>query len=135
MSTWSPDELDRIGGADELRLASYRDDGSLRPAVTIWVVRVGDGLYVRSAYGPRNGWYRRALAAGRGRVNAGGGEREVRFARATDADPAAVDAAYHAKYDRYGRRVVDSVVGPHVHDLTIELTPADRPHPTGTSTP
>ena len=50
-STWTDQELDRIGGAEELQLASERTDGSLRPYVTMWVVRAGDDLYVRSAYG------------------------------------------------------------------------------------
>ena len=49
MSTWTSDELDRIGAAEELELASLRRDGTLRPYVTMWVVRAGDDLYVRSA--------------------------------------------------------------------------------------
>lgn len=69
--TWSPDELDRIGAADELQLRSDQADGTARPYVTIWVVRAGDELFVRSAYGPDNGWHRRALASGTGRVRAG----------------------------------------------------------------
>ena len=64
MSSWTDDELRRVGGAEELQVASYRRDGSLRPYVTIWVVRSGDDLYVRSAYGPENGWFRRAEASG-----------------------------------------------------------------------
>ena len=44
MTTWTSDELDRIGSADELRIASPRADGTLRPYVPIWVVRVGDDL-------------------------------------------------------------------------------------------
>ncbi|HXZ71158.1 MAG TPA: DUF2255 family protein, partial [Streptosporangiaceae bacterium] len=62
MTTWPPDELERIGDAEELQLASRRPDGSLRPYVTMWVVRAGSDLYVRSAYGPDNPWYRRATA-------------------------------------------------------------------------
>jgi hypothetical protein len=72
MSAWSPDELERIGRATELRVASRRSNGSLRPYVTIWVVGVGDELYVRSAHGPTNGWYRRAKASGAGRIHTGG---------------------------------------------------------------
>ena len=64
MSTWTPDELARIGDADELRVASYRRDGTLRKYVIIWVARDGDDLYVRSAYGPENGWYVRAKRSG-----------------------------------------------------------------------
>ena len=51
MTAWTADELDRIGRADELRIASRRADGSLRPYVTIWTVRSGDDIYVRSAHG------------------------------------------------------------------------------------
>jgi hypothetical protein len=39
----------------------------LRPYVTMWVVRANDELYVRSAYGPNNPWFRRAKASGAGR--------------------------------------------------------------------
>lgn len=28
MATWTTEELDRIGGADELQLTSFRDDGA-----------------------------------------------------------------------------------------------------------
>lgn len=121
MTTWTQDELDRIGGADELRLASNRGDGTLRPYVTMWVVRAGDDLYVRSAYGPDNPWYRWAKASGTGRVRAGGLERDVAFADADPSAQAAIDAAYHAKYDRYGPRMVGTVVGPAAEAVTIRL--------------
>jgi hypothetical protein len=52
MTTWSNHELERIGNAQELRLASARADGSLRAYTTMWVVRVGDEIYVRSAAVP-----------------------------------------------------------------------------------
>lgn len=61
MSAWGPDELDRIGRATELQIASRRSDGSLRPFVTIWTVRTGDDVYVRSAHGYENPWFQRAL--------------------------------------------------------------------------
>jgi len=80
MTTWTDDELSRIGEAQELQLASARRDGDLRAYVTMWVVRVGDDLYVRSAYGANNPWYRRAKASGSGRLRAGGVERDVSFA-------------------------------------------------------
>lgn len=123
MSTWTDEELSRIGGADELRLASRRPDGTLRRDVTIWVVRVGTDLYVRSAYGATNPWFRRARASGTGRVRAGGLERDVAFEPAPDDVHDDVDAAYHAKYDRYGPRLVGTVVGPAVRDVTVRLVP------------
>lgn len=111
MTTWTNEDLNRVGEAEELQLASVRNDGTLRPYVTMWVVRVGDDLYVRSAHGPDNPWYRRAKASGAGRIRAGGVERHVTFADAAPGAHPAIDAAYHAKYDRYGPAIVGSVVG------------------------
>jgi hypothetical protein len=123
MTTWTPDDLDRIGSAEELRLASRRPDGTLRPDVTMWVVRAGGDLYVRSAHGPDNPWYRRALASGAGRIQAGGIERDVWFTRASAGVQDDIDAAYHAKYDRYGPQIVGSVTGPGSHSLAVRLVP------------
>ena len=100
MTAWSDDELRRVGDAVELELASRRPDGSLRPYTTMWMVRVGDDLDVRSAGGPDRPWYRHALAAGTGRIRAGGVERDVAFAGADPSVDDAIDDAYPAKYDR-----------------------------------
>jgi hypothetical protein len=121
MTPWTNDELSQIGDAEELHLASVRTDGSLRPYVTMWVVRAGDELYVRSAYGPTNPWFRRAKASGIGRIRAGGVERDVTFADPTPGVHAAIDAAYHAKYDRHGPKIVGTVVGPATEAVTIRL--------------
>ena len=126
MATWTPEELDRIGQAEELHLATRRRDGGLSRYVTMWVVRVGGSLYVRSAYGPGNPWYRQARAAGEGRVRAGGVERDVTFESADAAVQSGIDAAYHAKYDRYGPQIVGSVTGPDAHAVTIRLAKADQ---------
>ncbi len=125
MTQWTDDELDRVGAAEELELASTRPDGSLRPFVTIWAVRAGDELYVRSAYGPTNPWFARARASGTGRVRAGGLERDVTFEGADPAVRDAVDAAYHAKYDRHGAAIVGTVVSDEAREATIRLVPRD----------
>ena len=110
MRGWTADELDRIGRADELDVASRREDGSLRPYVTIWVARVGNDLYVRSMYGRSNPWFQRALATGRGRIRAGGVEHEVTFVEPGSAVDDDLHTAIHAKYDRHGARIVGTVV-------------------------
>jgi hypothetical protein len=123
MNAWTDEELGSIGEAKELQLASERRDGTLRPYVTIWVVRVDDELYVRSAHGANNPWFRRAKASGVGRIRAGGLERNVTFAGpAPDIHPD-IDAAYHGKYDRYGPTIVGTVVGSRAHPVTIRLIP------------
>ena len=123
MSDWTEDELSRIGGATELQVSSTRQDGTLRPYVTIWGVRAGDELYVRSAYGTENGWFRRAKASGTGRVRAGGVERDVTFNAPAPDVHKAIDAAYHAKYDRYGPSIVGTVVGEDAIPATLRLVP------------
>ncbi len=123
MTAWTADELARIGQANELRIASQRPDGSLRPFVTIWVVRHGDDLYVRSAYGPNSGWFQRALASGEGRIRAGGVQRDVAFEEPGSAVEADLHAAYHAKYDRCGPSIVATVVSPEAARSTLKLVP------------
>jgi hypothetical protein len=76
VTTWTPEELDRVGQAEQLQLATPRRQGSLSRYVTMW----GD-----------------------------------------------IDAAYHhAKYDRYGPRIVGSVTGRDTHPLTVRLAKAGR---------
>jgi len=123
MTTWPPSDLARLGGSEELQLASRRADGSLRPYVRMWVVRAGGDLYVRSAYGPDNPWYRRAVASGAGRIRAGDTERDVSFAQAPPEAQGDIDAAYHVKYDHYGPQIVGSVAGPDAHQVTVRLVP------------
>jgi hypothetical protein len=89
----------------------------------MWVVRAGDDLYVRSAYGPNNPWYRRAKASGAGRISAGGLERDVTFDEPASDVHSDIDAAYHAKYDRYPPKLVATVVGPEAATVTIKLVP------------
>lgn len=97
MAAWTEDELDRIGRADELRVAGMRKNGSLRNSVIIWVVRLGDELYIRSVNGPTAAWYRGSQVRGEGRIEAGGVTKDVTFVRSADRDDE-VDAAYRAKY-------------------------------------
>jgi len=119
---FSLSDLAAIDSADELQISSRRANGTMRPYVTIWGVREGNDVYVRSAYGAQNGWFRRAILSGRGRIRTGGVERDVLFDRSIDAAThARIDAAYHRKYDRYGARVVGTVVGPSVRDVTLRL--------------
>jgi hypothetical protein len=47
MTNWTHNDLERIGAAEEPQLATFMKDGMLRRPVIIWVVRVGDNLYVR----------------------------------------------------------------------------------------
>ena len=120
---WNPAELDAIGTATELGIASLRPDGTRRPDTAIWVVVVGDDLYVRSARGRDGGWFRRAVASQQGRIRAGGIERDVSFCGPGDADRHAIDDAYRSKYARYAAAYVDPIVSPAAAAATLRLEP------------
>jgi len=123
MTAWTSEELDMIGDAEELAIASRRPDGTLGSFVTIWVVRTADDLYVRSVNGRSGTWFRGALAADEGRIRAGGVERNVAFEEASPDVYATVTAAYHGKYDRYGPSIVGTVVWADSATTTLRLVP------------
>ena len=122
MAAWTSDELDKIAAAAELELASAKRDGTLRKPVTIWVVRHGDNLYVRSWRGRTSTWFRGSQDRHEGHIRAGGVEKDVVFAEVDDVNDE-IDAAYRAKYDRYGATYVDPMVGPNARAATIKLVP------------
>ncbi len=123
-ATWDADDVTAIATAEELRLSSRRADGSLSPPVTIWSVALHGVVIVRSAYGADNGWYRRALARGEGRISAGGVEHDAVFQPGDHFDQRLVDDEYRRKYAHYPDATVRTVVGEQVHGLTVLVTPA-----------
>lgn len=124
MPTWTTEQLDQISRAVELDITSPRKNGSLRRYRTIWMVRVGDNLFVRSAHGPDNPWFRDALQTGHGRIQVGGTEHDVTFTPAPPDLADDIDAAYHTKYDQYGPRIVGAILGPEAAGTTLHVTPA-----------
>ncbi len=58
MTSWTRHDLERIGAADELQLATFKKDGTRSMPVVIWVVRVGDELYVQAYRGRETAWFR-----------------------------------------------------------------------------
>jgi hypothetical protein len=123
MTTWTSDELTKIGTAEELQIASLRRDGTLRNPVTIWVVRLGDDLYVRSVNGRNAAWFRGTRVRHEGHIQAGGVDKDVTF---VDADPDIndqIDAAYRTKYRRYAASIISHIVGPEARSATIKLVP------------
>lgn len=124
MNQWTNDELTRIGAADELEIAPLRPDGTPRKPVTIWVVRAGDDLYVRSYRGRGSAWFRGALASLAARVWAGGVEKDVALAEVDDAvTQGQIDDAYRAKYGRYGASYIETMISPAVRAATLRLVP------------
>jgi hypothetical protein len=128
MTGWTSEELTKIGGAEELKLASMRRDDTLRKPVTMWVVRQGDHLYVRSVNGPTGAWFRGTQTRRQGHIRAGGVDKDVNFVSDTDDEVNdQIDAAYREKYRRYPDSIVNSVLTPAARSSTIELVPLATP--------
>lgn len=123
MSAWTDNELRRIGDAEELEIAPVRGDGATRSPRPIWVVRAGDGLYVRAAYGAGSAWHRIARRSGQARISAGGVEKEVTVEDADAAVLDEVDRAYRAKYGRRYQSIVDSITDAEHRSSTLRLVP------------
>ncbi len=124
MSSWTSDELNKIGTAEELQIASQRGDGTLRKPVTIWVVRLGDDLYVRAVNGRTGAWFRGTQTRHAGHIRAGGVEKDVTFVEEADQNlNDQIDAAYRTKYRRYAANIIGSVVTPQARSATIKLVP------------
>ena len=124
MTTWTSDELNKIGTAEELRIAGLKSDGTLRKPTIIWVVRVGDELYVRSVNGRSSGWFRGIQARHEGRIWAGGVQRDVTFVEIPDpAINEQIDTAYATKYRRYAASIIDSINAPKAGAATLQLLP------------
>jgi len=122
MTTWTSDELIRIGTAEELEIASRRQDGTLRNPVTIWVVRVGDDLYVRPVNGHTSVWFRGTQVRHEGHIQAGGVNKDVNFVVVGEDFYDQIDAAYRTKYRHYAQ-YVPPVVTPKARAATIKLVP------------
>ncbi len=122
MPTWTSDELDRIARADELEMAPRRGDGTLRGPVPIWVVRDGDGLYVRSFRGTDGGWWRTARTSHEGHIRSGGVDKDVTFVEVADSEiNDRIDTAYRTKYGRFGGAYVTPMVA--ARPTTLKLVP------------
>jgi hypothetical protein len=123
MTTWMSDELDKIGKAEELEIASLRSDGTLTKPVTIWIVRDGDDLYVRSVNGRTAAWFHGTQVRHEGRIEAGRVAKDVTF---VDGDPDIndkLDAAYRTKYRRYAANIINSIMTPKARSTTLKLVP------------
>src|SRR5512133_4274344 len=122
MTGWTRDELAKIGTAQELQIASLRRDGSLRNPRTIWVVCVGDDLYVRSIHGRAGGWFPATQVRHQGHIRRRRRQGHHLRRRRPDLNDQ-IDAANRDKYRRYGPSTIGGVVNPGARAATIQLVP------------
>ena len=123
MNAWTGEELERVAAAEELELTAAGR------AVTIWVVRLGDDVYVRSVRGRTSGWFHRVLERHEGSISAGGVTKDVTFVEVDDDQVNdAVGEAYREKYGgRYPDDFIDPLLTPEARAATLRLVPRRRP--------
>ena len=124
-TAWSPDELERIGRAEELHISAERADGTLGREVPIWVVRAGGQVYVRTWHRRDSGWFGHVAGSRRARIRVPGLEADIAIEDVGDDEGelrASVDAAYRAKYGHYGTSV-DRMVTDDAAASTLRLIP------------
>lgn len=123
MNTWTSDELGKFEAADEIGIAPLKRGGTASKPVTIWIVRLGEELYIRSAYGSRSAWFRAAQAQHRGRINAAGFAKEVQFEVANPKLNDEIDGAYRSKYHHHPATYVNMMISPEARSTTIRVLP------------
>lgn len=117
-NSWPADVVASFGSAEEIEISTRRMDGTLRGYVPIWAVVVDGALYVRSYRGGDGAWYRHATTHPFGVIRFGSDQVQVAFAPAGQEVRTALDAAYRAKYTRYG----DSYLRPMVAEQAVATT-------------
>lgn len=114
--SWSSEELATLAKTDELKL-------QLGKSVIIWMVPVDGQLFVRSVNGRTSQWFRNAQAQAKGRISVGKLSKEVQLVEAGEGLHDPIDAAFRAKYGRYARSIVDSIVSSKAQSATLQLIP------------
>jgi hypothetical protein len=115
------DGLRHLGDMQEIVIGFQRPDGSTG-STPVWVVHVGDDVFVRSMNGPRGGWYRRLRARPEGEVGEAGRVHQVRAEQVEDVETlAAVTGAYRSKYA--GSPYLPPLLGEEAVGATLRLVP------------
>jgi hypothetical protein len=124
MTEWNPSQARAIAAPHEVRVATRRPDGTLRPPTTIWIVRDGERVFIRSTNGRDADWFRAAAATGAGQILAGPETYDVVFTEVTDdRELAAADSGYRDKYRQYAT-VVAHLEEDGPRSATLQVTPA-----------
>jgi hypothetical protein len=125
MTSWTPQELNALGRAREIRVAGRRKDGSPRTLVTVWHVVTDKNVYVRSGLRTRGQLVSRRRPSLRGNHRLARPDSRRHLHAGFD-DDAAIDAAYFAKYSK-------GAPGQHITSATAKTTTL-RIVPRGTPT-
>jgi hypothetical protein len=124
MSSWSKDELRKIGESDDLHISPFREDGVTYGTPTwIWSVVVDGNLYVRAYNGTNSSWYQAATKQKAGQIAAGGLTKEVVFETVEGQIDDRIDDAYRAKY--HSSPYLKPMTSTRARSATVRILPRD----------
>jgi hypothetical protein len=126
-SPWSPEQLRHIGESEELEIAVRRGDGNLGRWVPIWVVCVGQGVYVRTWYRRPDGWFGQVLQSHEARIRVPGVLADVSVTDVGEGSAelrTGVDDAYRTKYSHHGTGTIDQMISDSAAAATLWLQPS-----------
>jgi hypothetical protein len=125
-SSFHPETLNLLGETEEVYIETSRDaDSPEHHRTIIWVVVVGDEVFVRSVRGHKGCWYQRISAHPQGAVLVEDTRIPVRTAPATDtATVDAVSEAFRSKYEDAWPGPTAGIVRSEVLPTTLKLSPA-----------
>jgi hypothetical protein len=123
MTDWQPNTFAEIDRNEELTLVVSRE-GRPTKRVPVWVVTVGDDVYVRSYKGVTSMWFRRVQADQHQALGLSTGDTDVVFENVERTDPVneAISSAFAAKYAKYD--YVSAMSEPAAVEATLRVVPA-----------
>ena len=131
--TWSPDELEsnRQGRRAAHRHQPHRWDTAPKGG-DMGCLSANGQVYVRTWYRRDNGWFGHAVESRRARISVPGLEVDIAIEDVGKDEAelrASVDAAYRAKYGRYGETTVKHMVTDDAAATTLRLVPEQGARP------
>jgi len=124
MTSWSKDELRKIGEGDDLHIAPFREDEMTYGTPTwIWSVVVDDSVYARGYNGQNSRWFQAAVRQKAGRIIAAGMTKEVAFEPVDGPINDRIDDAYRAKYR--GSPYLSPMIGARARAATVKMMPRE----------
>ncbi len=118
---FSPEELQSIDRADDLKIAPFRADGVTYGTPTwIWSVVVDNDLYVRAYNGQSSRWYQSAIEQKAGHIHAAGMIKDVLFETVNGNINEQIDEAYRKKYGN--SPYLNAMINKQAKAATIKIT-------------
>ena len=118
------DTLATLARTREIDMETASPDGTRTHRTTIWVVSVGDHVYVRSERGVEGRWYREARQTPNVVIHAKG--ESIPATAVLAADPDSIRQVSDAFVEKYGGRSAASTAAmlePHTLETTLRLEP------------